>query len=1138
MKSLNFNLSFFLFLIFFFPFFFSKTLIQKILDTKDLVKFSECLEQTTIKKNYTYQINNSLDDIYIIIQYKKVNSLTVYNSSISNENIVYQNQKDPVNSENGLYYLDLQRGKNYFINIYSYSPSKVCMKVIKEKYLPIYKDSKHNKVSFDLISSGEVYFSLNNSEYFNNNLIALRFNKKKLRFYENPSIKAEAIIIDDLNVTRNMTIDFYNNTIYTENKYCYLIFFIEKQFKEKIVEVKFDLFLTFVDEMAFNNLMNFEIETVDTYEIAQSFIYRVNEKNRKPIKNIFFINLNRFMKDRIDIFLFMNDLKHECIKPNLADYYNITNDNVKLIENNFIDINKNSLRLENYTIPYGRTKLLFFIIDESLINEQLKKENIFINFEIFGNMKDLIRYQENADLYSTLFNRKGNILIKKNICRNQVFLIYSKKANIFDNNAVILDKESIYGKMKFFYSNNNTLGAESYDDYLLKLKDPNINNEVDNSIMRGDFNFLLLECEKTDPLYSFIYGYKMNEQADVIKFMNQRTLVYIENNKKYQFRFESDEEFYFRIRIYKRSSLDYILRINYEIENIELNENNKICNMRHPKGNQSPLIIEVFSRNIDFNGVILEFVKGTQVDKENIVIQFSEVGNGLLEENKGYIFSYDQNKIDSFGVKLVLKNEKGETSKVWINKGYGEYPFYIMKFCNTSLIASFVFQNPDFFEIKRGRQLELYFENPYLSNETNNKEKIPIYTSVSASSSLKFSYLYDKLSNVEENKYFSVNNMTTELVKINNNLATLNGKSSQNTNQNNLNNDQSIQGTNTLNVTTGASNSFQTIPNNNQTYSNIPSIPSNTNNPPLVPSNVPESLNYVGTYSIYYQINPCSLDSRIQANSYDICDGKGPQILKEDLYKETLDPKFDKIILTSGMGSSFKFKYTIGESGNLQYKNYYKRLLSVEQKSFQISLNMDPPFSGDLELKILIMRALPKSQNTVKNFCEVVDLYESNDKNKIIFIQKSIKANSFNLTSTLSVDIPSQEISTYNFHEVDIYVITNSKKTNLEALSYANNIYLGMNVNGSFYDGYGRNISEGISENEDEDSSLFRRRNLAIMLVGCIIVIGVLIFALIKAKKDENEIYKYHRLAKAAMEGNINDEKEKEFPATQVISIE
>jgi hypothetical protein len=256
----------------------------------------------------------------------------------------------------------------------------------------------------------------------------------------------------------------------------------------------------------------------------------------------------------------------------------------------------------------------------------------------------------------------------------------------------------------------------------------------------------------------------MNSLNDIIFFENQKILLNIEKDKKYSFEFDEklkEEQFKFRIRILKKDKGECNVEINYN-NNIynTLNEKN-FLEFKHEKDTKTILKIvltDYFDMfNQPCNSIIIEIIKEIDIDKNKIKIQKSSVESSMLSAYQFLFLEYEQKS--STQSKIIIKNIENENINICVHKGYGVYPYLIKPICESN----------EYINLKKNEELILTYDNPYLSPISQNKNNIdnPLYISLYANDTIKYSYVYEKYSNFNmSNGYKDINFNGKEIIQL------------------------------------------------------------------------------------------------------------------------------------------------------------------------------------------------------------------------------------------------------------------------------------------------------------------------------------------------------------------------------------
>ena len=929
---------------------------EEIINAKDLDEITQCFYQEKNiygeKEEIIYEITNNNLAKTLFIQFKSVESIIIYHSTQTESNTLFTRIKEENNFGNFYFTMDKNIEKYYIkieISQNDLNNYKICFNLYEGKGNSFNQslDISGKISSFDVINSGTFPFYINDNL---KSLIALRINKRYENFF---SISSAYIKAYNFDLEKEMSL--YINELYNKGDYQYLICNLDiniKNIKEIIIEINLNLI-----ENEDNNNIKLEIELVDNFEIH--FEYQLNIKkediNEKSAK-IYYINLKKYLfKQDLDILFLANNLNNEIFISN-SDNFN--NQDIIRLNKKFMIINKNYFIKEKYKNinPY----LLLIILDESLIFNNY--EEIIYNFIFSGGSHELYKYKE--DITKDEFFNNKKLLIKSNQCRTNYYINYFTDIE----NQKIIEHESILGNIDIFYSNKNDLST-NINDYFSEIDYFPI-KDIENSIINGDYGIFKIKClQYSGKLLSYIYSYNKNSVNDIIKFENQKALLYIESNKKYFFQFDEklkEEIFTFRIRILKKEKGDCSLEINFNnnIYDNTLNEMNflELKNDKNITSKLTILLTDYYDMiNEPVNSLILEIIKGIDIDKNEIIIHKNNIENSILQSNKYLFFEYDQKISTKININLKNDNDEFENISLCIHKGYGVYPYLIKPICNLDELII----------LKQNEEINLIYENPYLSPITNNINinDNPLYISVYSDNKVKFSFNYEK------NSIYQISNIYKDI--------DFNGK-------------EIIELENTKNQPMIYYQIFicQDIDNN---------ISENDFTKPL--------------FNYYFYNN----------QKYEVYD------INTNLYKEyELSSNNPKIIFNSNGILKGKFKYVYGNKNKLKYNDNYSKKINLEQKEKILKISVDPPFNGDMIMNVIIIDTDFENYN---GYCELINLYENLVNNNetiygITFIQKEI--NNENSNNLSDIEINSDELSDINRKKVKIFVINTIKEFNFD----------------------------------------------------------------------------------------------------------
>ena len=936
---------------------------EDIINTNDLNELSQCFYQEKIsyeeKEEITYEILNNNFDRTLFIQFKSVDSIIIYESLQNPSNVIFTRTKDENNFGN--YYFILKKNiEKYYIKIEisqeEINDYVICFNLFEEKGNTFKKDdNKSQKISsIDVINSGKFPF------YINENLssfTALRFHKNFEKFFSLPSFNIKVIILNT-----DEEISFYINELYERDEYYYLIWNLDIKNNMKIKEIFIEANLNIINE---EKDKKFELELVDDEEIHFEYKLIINKSNINeiPVK-IYYINLKKYLfQQDLDILFLTNNLDNEIFISN-SDNFN--NNNIIALDKKFIILNKNSLEKYQNINPY----LLLIIIDESFILN--KEKEIFFNILFAGSSHDLYMYKE--DIKKDEFFTNNKLLIKSDVCRTKYYINYFSDTE----KEIFIEYESILGNINIYQSNRNDL-SNNINDYFLKLNSFPI-TDIDNSIINGDYGIIKLNCPKgQEKILSYIYSYEKNLLNNIIDFQNQKILLFIEKNKGYEFKFNEklkEEKFNFRIRIFKKSVGKFNLDIVYN-NNIysTLNEENFI-ELKHETNMTSSLKFLLTDyddiSNENGNYLILEIIKEIGIEKNNIKIYKSNIQNSVLEAQKYLFFEYEEKS--SSQISIILKNNEIKDSNICVHKGYGIYPYLIRPNC----------EQDEVIVLKQNEEINLIFENPYLSNEIKNinNNDNPLYISVYSDNLINFSYEYEKYSILNiTNKYKDIDFKGKEIIQLGN-------------------------------------------------TKNYPSIYYQINLCQDINSNFQEYSFEKPLLNYYFSKKEPEINN-----------------IYKNIYKEEkINSNNPKIIFNNDGNLKAKFKYIYGNENKLNYNENYSKKITVEQNKKILKISLDSPFNGDIIVNIILITSDFDQYNGYCDLIDLYENLKFNEDIMYYgqrFIQKSMFIEEGN--NKVNIEIESEQILDLNRKNAKIYVITTLKETDFDA--FYNPISLYMNLN-------------------------------------------------------------------------------------------
>ena len=467
---------------------------------------------------------------------------------------------------------------------------------------------------------------------------------------------------------------------------------------------------------------------------------------------------------------------------------------------------------------------------------------------------------------------------------------------------------------------------------------------------------------------------------DIINFENQKILLFIEANIQYRFKFSDnlkDKKFNFRIRVLKKDEGEFNLEIKYNDDIYNTLTEDNFLELTHEKDVDYDLNIKL---NVYYDLInvpkqqelIIEIIKEIDIEKNLLKLEKS-IENAILQSKKYYFFEYSQK--DSSQVQITLKNENDNICDICIHKGYGVYPFLIKPIC----------EEDDFINLSQNQEINLIFENPYLSPFSKNINSIdnPLYISIYSDNNIKFSYVYEKYSTFNINgNYKDINFNGKEIIQLENHKN--------------------------FPIIYFQINLCQDINNNFQEYSFTKPI-----------------FNYYFDKKENYEVND------INSN-----------IIKEyELHSEN-----PKIIFYGDGALKGKFKYIYGNKNKLNYNDNYSKKINVMQNKKFLKMSVESAFYGEITMNAIIITSDLEKYN---GYCEIIDLYEKFKNNEGMsyygekFISKKMIIEQEHTIATMEIE--SNNISDFNKKKVKIFVINTLNEINVDIFYSPVEIYINLN---------------------------------------------------------------------------------------------
>ena len=704
-------------------------------------------EEMAIEENeeITYELENNNLAKTMFIQYKFIESIFIYESSIDESNIIFWRKKGEDNfmtSEN--FNADLKSNIDKYIikievNKLEINDFNICFNIFKGKGNS-FKTVSGNSLkvsSYKIINSGKFPFFLKDDI---SSFTAMRINKTYLKYYNISNI----YICNTLNSEEKIELNI--NKFFKTEEYHYFFWNIENNKNQKMNDIFIEISLDIIKYEGQNN--KFEIELVKNKEIHYEYKLNILYYDKNP--KIYYIDLNKYVFDRdLDILCLTNIFNNDLF---ISDSYNIDNENSINMDKRFFVINKNFLENEKYK---NSKALLFLIIDEKYKYNAL---NIIYNFVFAGSSHDI--YQYNDEITKAQLFKNNKYVINSDKCFSFYLINYFTDSD----DEYIIEHEPVIGKLNISFSNSINL-ANNIPEYFEKLDNYKV-DVISNSVITGDYGIFKINCDKNQKVLSYINIYKKNEINDVIYFSNQKAFLFLQKDQLHSFTLDSkllEEKFSFRVRIWKKDAGKFNIEIKYNNVIYNTLTEDNFLEFKHEK-NENPIIyisikLNSDNNNKDSNIVILELIKDINIDNNLIEIYKSNIYNTTIQENKIIFAEYNLKNSDK--IKLTLKNEENDINNICVHTGYGIYPYLIKPECTKDELIS----------LNKNELINLEYENPFNKKSiyninSDNHFCVSLYTD----KNIKFDYVYEKYSVFDMNQqYKNLDFNGREIIQLNNN---------------------------------------------------------------------------------------------------------------------------------------------------------------------------------------------------------------------------------------------------------------------------------------------------------------------------------------------------------------------------------
>jgi hypothetical protein len=373
------------------------------------------------------------------------------------------------------------------------------------------------------------------------------------------------------------------------------------------------------------------------------------------------------------------------------------------------------------------------------------------------------------------------------------------------------------------------------------------------------------------------------------------------------------------------------------------------------------------------NSIIIEIIKEIDIDKNKIKIQKSSVESSMLSAYQFLFLEYEQKS--STQSKIIIKNIENENINICVHKGYGVYPYLIKPICESN----------EYINLKKNEELILTYDNPYLSPISQNINNIdnPLYISLYANDTIKYSYVYEKYSNFNmSNGYKDINFNGKEIIQLEKRRV------------------------------------LPTI------YYQIYLCQDFNNNIQEYPFNKP--------LFIYY----FDKKENIEINN-----------VNKNIFKEYELHTDNPIIVFNTDGTlKGKFKYEYGDKNKFKYFNYnYSKKINTSQNKNILKISVESPFPGNITIVVIIITSDFSKYNgycEVIDFYEYLKKNVDTIYYGMRFIQKNIYLEEGN--STAEIEIESEKILDLNRKNAKVFVINNFKEVDFDVFYDPVSIYINL----------------------------------------------------------------------------------------------
>ena len=393
---------------------------------------------------------------------------------------------------------------------------------------------------------------------------------------------------------------------------------------------------------------------------------KIEESNYLLLKIEFipeYISYNIFKIEKIPFSLIINssiNLMLEKYEMKELSFHQISNEQSIIIYSN----NSNAVTVNNYPNINSKKKLLFYIVDNEIINKDV---SFLINDNTINNSYQVnITYSKNNQIIYHQFNKSRNELLSYRIqiddCSKEYY--YFNYLNEL-NYVPIIYFDILYGESEIYFKDFNEISSS---EDLFNFN----NNESLYTYPKpfvSEYDISQIFCKKPSLINVFYLNNNINynDEEIILKYGDEYN-IYFKTNEKKIIQINNNSEIYsneFFIEFKLISSLDKQMTITFNGENKYLNKDDTITRF-HLK-NITNTTIELESLKDDALLIIQIGLNKTLYDL------FSDFEKLDFTPNKNYsIFLYPKNnEINSTNFsKIIIKNTQLEETKFCLKEGF------------------------------------------------------------------------------------------------------------------------------------------------------------------------------------------------------------------------------------------------------------------------------------------------------------------------------------------------------------------------------------------------------------------------------------------------------------------------------------